>query len=444
MRGYHVEIMLLGAGRTLSGDSQTQLNICQSQGLSIREISPEDEIHNAVSAASRLDLIVDALFGIGLSRPLEGQFAELVEAINTLSVPILSVDLPSGLYGGSSQIPGPHVQATLTVTFGAPKIAQVFFPAAEVVGDVVVADLGIPTELIERAGGDLNLLVGRELRDLLVPRPLSSHKGDFGHVVIAAGSTGKAGAAILAARAAVRCGAGLVTAAVPEAIVQTVDGGSVESMTMALPCTELGELRPPAATLLGEFLVGKDALALGPGLGLGRETVETVHALISNTGLPLVLDADGLNAVGTRLEMLKDREGDTILTPHPGELGRLLGIPTSEVLQDRLGAVRTCAERSGSIVVLKGHRSLIASREDGVFVNPTGNPSMATGGSGDVLTGMIAALLGQGFSAIEATKIGVFTHGFAGDLGAAEESSIGLTASDLVTAIPRAFEHLGQ
>lgn len=290
----------------------------------------------------------------------------------------------------------------------------------------------------------MNLLVGRELRDLLVPRPLSSHKGDFGHIVIVAGSTGKAGAAILAARSAVRCGAGLVTAAVPHTIVQTVDAGSIESMTLALPCSQDGGLKPPAAAVVHEFLNGKTALAIGPGLGLDPATVETVHTLIKETDLPLVLDADGLNAVGTHLELLRDRKGDTILTPHPGELGRLLGVPTAEVLRDRLEAVRSCAERSGSIVVLKGHRSLIGSREHGVFVNPTGNPAMATGGSGDVLTGMIVALLGQGFSAIEATKIGVFIHGFAGDLRAPEEFSMGLTARDLIDAIPQAFERLGR
>ena len=444
IRGYHVEILLFNAGKPLSTDSQAQFDICQSQGLLIREVGPDDEIHNAISAASRLDLVVDALFGIGLTRPLEGQFADLVEALNGLPIPILAVDLPSGLNGGSKEIQGSHIQAALTVTFAAPKIAHVFFPAAEVVGDVVVADLGIPPELVERADGDLHLLVGSELRDLIVPRPLSTHKGDFGHVVLVAGSIGKAGAAILAARSAVRSGAGLVTVAVPDPIVQTVDGGSLESMTLPLPCSEDGGLDPRAAERVLEYSLDKDVIAIGPGLGLNQATIETVNQLISDSSLPLVLDADGLNAVGTRLELLRTRSADTVLTPHPGELGRLLGKSPSEVQDDRLGNARQAARETGSIVVLKGHRTLIADPVAGVFVNPTGNPSMASGGSGDVLTGIISALIGQGWSALDAAKLGAYLHGFAGDLIGRTELSIGFSASDLVDAIPQAFERLGQ
>ncbi len=444
VRGYHVEILLFGAGKPLSVDSQAQFNICQSQGLLIREVGPDDEIHNAISAASRLDLVVDALFGIGLSRPLEGQFADLVEALNGLSIPILAVDLPSGLNGGSDEIQGPHIQAALTVTFATPKIAHVFFPAAEVVGDVVVADLGIPPELIERAKGDLHLLVGSELRDLIVPRPLSTHKGDFGHVVLVAGSVGKAGAAILAARSAVRSGAGLVTVAVPDPIVQTVDGGSLESMTLPLPCSEEGGLVPPAAENVLEFSLDKDVIAIGPGLGLNHTTIETVHQLISESAIPMVLDADGLNAVGTRLELLRDRSADTVLTPHPGELGRLLGKTPSEVQSDRLKIARQAAEQTRSVVVLKGHRTLVADPVAGVFVNPTGNPSMASGGSGDVLTGIIAALIAQGLSALDAAKLGTYIHGFAGDLVGDPEVFLGFSASDLIDAIPQAFHQLGQ
>ncbi len=444
VRGYHVEICLLAAGRSLSGDSQTQLNICQNQGLIIREIGLEDDFHDAISVASRMDVIVDALFGIGLSRPLDGQFAGIVEALNRLPVPILAVDLPSGLSGGRGAIPGPHIQADLTVTFAAPKVAHVFFPAAEVVGEVVVADLGIPPELVERAAGDLNLLVGRELRDLLFPRPLSAHKGDFGHVLLVAGSIGKAGAAILGAQGAVRSGAGLVTAAVPESIVQTVDGGSLESMTLPLPCGEDGGLTDLAARRIEEFSVDKDVLAVGPGLGMIASTIDAVRTLIAQSTLPLVLDADGLNAVGGQLEILRERTAATVLTPHPGELGRLLGITASEVANNRLEITREAAKRTGSIVVLKGHRTLIADPKAGVFVNPTGNPAMASGGSGDVLTGMVAALIGQGLSALDAARLGVYLHGFAGDLVAGGEFSIGFSASDLVAAIPEAFERLGQ
>ena len=442
VRGYHVELNLVTGGRETRGDALVQLNICRNQGLPICEIGPDDSLRSCLETAAGLDLVVDALFGVGLRRPLEGQFAELVEALNCLLPAKVAVDLPSGLNGSRWEIPGPHVEAELTVTFGAPKVAHIFAPAAESVGEVVVADLGIPPELLERAEGDLHLLVDEELASELVPRPLASHKGDYGHVLLVAGSVGKAGAAILAARAAVRSGAGLVTVATPRELVQTVDRGSLESMTYPLSQTESGGLAEDAAQQVKEVATGMRALGVGPGLGRDPSTVKAVRELVLECELPVVLDADGLNAFASSCRLLRQRRADTVLTPHPGELARLLESTASEVQSDRVQAARHGATESGAIVVLKGYQTLVASPDGSVHVNPTGNPGMATGGTGDVLTGVLASLIAQEYETLAAARLGVFLHGLAGDLAASETGQAALAAGDLVDYLPRAFEQL--
>jgi hydroxyethylthiazole kinase-like uncharacterized protein yjeF len=449
VRGYEVRIFLM-TERALRGDAEVQLGICRRQGLHIQDIESEEDLVEALEHARESDVIVDALFGTGLARPLEGLYAELVEELNDLDVPRVAVDLPSGLNGSRSTPLGPHVQADLTVTFAAPKIAHVFPPASEAVGELVVADLGIPPELVdevEEEGGALYLLREEELVDLLPPREPGTHKGDYGHALIVAGSPGKGGAAILAARAAVRAGAGLVTAAVPEPILTVVDLGSVESMTLGLPCRGSGQLAAAAADRVLAGSAGKSVLALGPGLGQEDETAEAIRRIALETALPLVLDADGLNAFAGRAGDLRDRAdhgAETVLTPHPGELGRLLGIPTADVQADRIGSVRRAAAETGAVVVLKGYRTLVATPEGEINVNPTGNPGMASGGTGDVLTGLIAGLIAQGLEVLDAALLGVYLHGLAGDLAVVEAGEVGLTAGDLVTFLPAAFQELAE
>jgi NAD(P)H-hydrate epimerase len=323
-------------------------------------------------------------------------------------------------------------------------VAHVFPPAADAVGEMVVTDLGIPARLVddvEEEAGDLHLLMGEELADLLPARDAGAHKGDFGHALIVAGSPGKAGACILAARAAVRAGAGLVTAAVPESILQTVELGSIESMTLPLPAGVSGHLGERAADVVLEAAEGKAVLALGPGLGTEPFTVAAIRRIALECPLPLVLDADGLNAFEGKAGDLAARRAETILTPHPGELGRLLGISTAQIQEDRIAAARGAAEETGAIVVLKGHMTLIASGT-AVFVNPTGNPGMATGGTGDVLTGLIAGFLAQGLDALDAAVLAVYLHGLAGDLAAARLGEISLAAGDLIEILPAAFAAL--
>ena len=439
IRGYQVEVYVITGGKPLQGDARLQLGICQNQPLAIKEYGPGDPIDDAIDSANRLDLVVDALFGTGLARPLADHYATLVEAINLLPIPCVAVDIPSGLDGSSAAIVGPHIQAELTVTFAAPKIAHVMLPAAEVVGEVVVADLGIPTRLIEDAGGSLHLLEDRELVGLLPARALTSHKGDYGHALIVAGSVGKSGAAILAARAAVRAGTGLVTVATPEPVTQTVDLGSLESMTLPLEMNSNGGLGESSLQAILIALEGKQTLAVGPGLGTDPTTIQVVRSLVERAEVPLVLDADGLNAFAGRIEELANSEGERVLTPHPGELARLLQVGVDDVQGDRLASAASAAALTRSVVVLKGHQTLIADPGGLIFVNPTGNPGLATGGSGDVLTGVITGFLSQGLQPLQAACLGVFIHGLAGDRVAAERGQEVLIASDLLDELSPAL-----
>ena len=450
VRGWEVRIFLATGGRELTGDAGVELAICRRMGLDIEEVADSAAVRTALDEARGYDLAIDALFGTGLKRGLEGLFAALVEGINELPIPCVAVDLPSGLDGSRHELIGSCVRADLTVTFAAPKVAHVLPPASDLVGELVVADLGIPPRLLEEVQerqGRLYLAVREKVAALLSPREKSGHKGTYGHALLVAGSPGKAGAAILAARAAVRAGAGLVTVAVPEPILQTVDLGSIESMTLGLPAGRSGSITRDAVERVLEAAQGKAVLALGPGLGQQPETAEAIRRIVLEVPLPVVMDADALNAFAGRAADLMPRSQDTVLTPHPGELARLLGISTAEVQADRVAVARRAAAITDTLVVLKGSLTLVASPDGDVWINSTGNPGMATGGTGDVLTGLIAGLLAQheafAFDLEDAVLLAVYLHGLAGDLAAASLGEQALAAGDLLDFLPAAFAELG-
>ena len=434
-RGYGVSTFLVSRSDRLSADAASQLSILERASRYVERITPESCLEPVIRQAESSDLIIDALFGTGLTRPLEGHFAELVKDLDRVSTPKLAVDLPSGLDGSRGSIPGPHLRAEMTVTFAAPKIAHVLAPACEAVGEVAVVDLGIPPELVEEADGNLHLCTEASILSLWAEDDPSAHKGDHGHCLLVGGSRGKSGAVVLAARAAVRAGAGLVTAAVPDSLVGLVDGGSWESMTVGLPETSEGQPATGALDLLDRITEKKSAIGLGPGLGTGDGSRAVVEKLVSELAVPVVLDADALNVLAGEWQLLRDRQGPTILTPHPGEAARWLGVTAAEIQEDRIARVSEMASRSGAIVVLKGFRSLIAEPDGGIWINPTGNSGMATGGSGDVLTGLLTALLGRGYDPLEASLLAVYAHGAAGDIAAGRHGRAGLAARDLVSAL---------
>jgi len=436
-RGYQVAVGLERGGRELSADCARQLAICRALDIECTELEPGEPF----SAAAGADLLVDALFGTGLSKPLAGAAAARVEELAALGVPVVAVDLPSGLDADRAQPIGPFLPATLTVTFGVPKPAHVLAPACDLCGELAVADLGLPAP----AGGGpgaLHLLLGEEAAAWLTARPADAHKGRYGHVLLVAGSRGMAGAAVLAARAAVRGGAGLTTVAAPAELLTALAAASPESMALALPAGATGGLAAAAVETLLAAAAERSVVAVGPGLGRGAETSAAVKRFALAVPRPLALDADALAPFEGCLEELAARPAATLLTPHPGELARLLGRSVQQVQDDRLAAARAAAEASGAVVVLKGRRTLICVPDGEAWINDTGGPALATGGSGDVLTGLLAARLAQGDEPAVAAALAVHLHGLAGDLAAARSGGPALPASELAEAIPEAYRRL--
>jgi ADP-dependent NAD(P)H-hydrate dehydratase / NAD(P)H-hydrate epimerase len=434
-RGADVSVFLFGRVSDVRGDARTNLEILGRVGLNVVEIADSQAWELHASEVTDCGLIVDALFGTGLSAPVSGLIETVVADVNASGIPVVSVDLPSGLSADSPDPIGPCIDAAVTVTLGAPKLPLVL-PSGEMhAGNVVIADIGIPPEVFQGVGGPhVELLTRTGMRGLVTPRAAESHKGDFGHVLVVAGSRGKTGAAHLAAVGALRSGAGLVTVATAASSQPVVAAMAPEYMTEALVETE-GAIAAEAAERVLEL--ARDVIALGPGLGQAPWTREFVKAVVDHATAPIVIDADGLNAFTDDPDRLAGREGrDVIITPHPGEMGRLVGMSAKEVQANRLDVARNFALSHHVYVVLKGHRTLVATPGGKIFINPTGNAGMATGGTGDVLTGMIAAWLANMLDAEAACKLAVYLHGLAGDLSEADEGETAMTSADLA-------DHLG-
>ncbi len=447
-RGCRPRVLLLADPKGLSGDAAANWERLATSGPP--EVASESTTWKRVLPEIRsATLLVDALFGTGLTKPLSGFFAEVVRDIDSAfpQAQIVSVDLPSGISADSADLIGDCVCAKASVTFTAPKIAHVFPPACEQVGDWVVKPIGTPKEALTNDPElNLNLTTREDLAWLKQPRPRDAHKGNFGHVLILAGSIGKTGAAAMAAKAALRAGAGLVTIATAKSALPIIASLGVEFMTEPLPETEAGSisLRALDNARLDQLVEGKDVLAVGPGISGVPETSELVRTVVSKYDLPMVVDADGLNAFAGCMDLLHAEGRVRVLTPHPGEMARLTGKATREILADRLDVARQFARQHEATLVLKGYRTLTAAPSGEVWVNPTGNPGMASGGTGDVLTGLIAGLLAQypRRSATEVAAAAVYLHGLAGDLAAQEVGETPLIAGDLLEFMPRAFRTL--
>jgi NAD(P)H-hydrate epimerase len=435
-RGVDVTVFVIGSLEDIKGDARINLEVLGKLGLSVVEIANEQEWELHSSEVSASDLIVDAVFGTGLKTPIAGTLETIVADINEMGIPVVSIDLPSGMSADTHQLIGPCLQASLTVTLGAPKLPLVLPPAATRAGELVVADIGIPPEVIDEVdGARIAIITAEPLREHVRPRAADAHKGDFGHVLVVAGSRGKSGAAHLAGLGALRAGAGLVTIATPRSIQPIVAGLAPEYMTEALDETSQGRVDPRAIEQV--LSMQRDVIAVGPGIGIDAGTREFIWTLIERAGVPLVIDADGLNAFDADPGRLTARDGQTVIvTPHPGEMARLLGISTSEVQANRLESAVNFATTHRVYVVLKGSRTIVATPEGAASINLTGNPGMATGGTGDVLTGTIAAWLAQLMDAEAACQVAVYLHGLAGDLAEADVGEVSMTAVDLL-------DHLG-
>ena len=429
-RGADVAVFLIGRVTDVRGDARINLEILGRLGVTVVEVADSQAWELHFSEVSDCTLIVDAIFGTGLKGPVTGLIESVIADVNASDIPVVAIDLPSGLSADSPDPIGPSIDAALTITLAAPKLPLVLPPAEMRAGDIVIADIGIPDEVIETVDGPhVELLTRSAMRELITPRSADSHKGDFGHVLIVAGSPGKTGAAHLAATGCLRSGAGLVTIATPSTCQAVVAAMGAEYMTEALDETDEGLDANGVDRVLE---MARDVIALGPGLGRGSATREFIKQLVDRATMPLVVDADGLNAFVDDPDRLAGREGrDIIITPHPGEMARLVGMSTDEVQASRLEIARNFAVAHRLFVVLKGHRTLIATPDEKIFINPTGNPGMATGGTGDVLTGMIAAWLAQLLDAEAACKLAVYLHGMAGDLAEADEGEVAMTSADV-------------
>jgi len=437
--GRVVRVYLFADPAELDGSVVANHRMAMTTGVEIVGVADGDAWDAVADDLPAFDCVVDALFGTGIKGALRGHFGDVVDDINASGAAIVAVDLPSGLSADSGDVVGPAVDADLTVTFEAPKLCHAFPPACELCGELGIVDIGIPRHRLEAVDGALDLLTPADVAGILDPRQTDTHKGSYGRVVIVAGSPGMAGAAALAARAALRGGAGLVTVAAPDSVFSIIAAQVVEALVQPLASNAHGGFAAAAQAGLMELAATADVLAVGPGIGTSPETAELIRALVTASSVPVVLDADGLNAFVGDFEELQKVGPPCIITPHPGEAARLLGITTAEVQNDRVGAARDLAARSGAIAILKGYRSLIASANGAIAVNPTGNPGMATGGSGDVLTGLIAAFVGQGVEPVTAARAGAFYHGEAGDRAAELMGEVSLIASDIIDMLPEAL-----
>jgi NAD(P)H-hydrate epimerase len=436
-----VEVWLAARPEEVRGDAARMLAAWRKRRGEVRVLSRPTDIDALARQCRRAAAVVDALFGTGLNAPVEGIAAAAIEAINASDAPVLAIDIASGLSADTGRPLGAAVRATVTATFGFPKVGQLIHPGVAHTGLLAVVDIGIPDQAVAAVRPRTSLLEAQDVGRLLPARPRDAHKGSFGHLLVIAGSRGKSGAALLASEASMRAGAGLTTLAVPERLQPGLEGQVREVMTAALPDTGGGVATLGDGTELDALLLGRTAVVCGPGLGQAPETRALVAHVVRRTSGRLVLDADALNAVaGTT--WLRARPAPTVVTPHPGEMARLLDTDTTEVQADRLGAARAFAQAEQVVVVLKGAHTIVASPDGGAAISPTGNPGMASGGTGDVLAGIIGAFLAQGLAPFEAAALGVFAHGLAGDVVAARRGEVGLVAHDLIDELPPTIARL--
>lgn len=432
-KGYSQKTILLGLVEDLKGEAGINGRILKNLNLHPLQVTSPEEILPLMEGST---LIIDALLGTGLKGEVRGLYREAIKAINNSLAPVISLDIPSGLDSDTGKVLGQAVQATMTITFALPKLGHFLYPGASFVGDLKVVEIGIPKEAILKEGIHRYLLPSH----LSLPQhPVDCHKGDRGHLLLLAGSTGMTGAAALGAQAALRGGCGLLTVGVPKTHYPVMAMKLTEAMTRPLLEGSPGSLGSGALEALKDLLPRIDAIALGPGLGRDPSTASLVKEVLG-VNLPLLLDADGINLLED-LSILQQRRAPTILTPHPGEMARLLSIRIPQVLQERLSITEKFAKDYGVILVLKGVPTIISDGET-TFINRTGNEGMASAGSGDVLTGLIASLLVQGAPPLTAASLGVYLHGLAGDLGAFKLGTYSLIAGDLIEYLPQAINDL--
>jgi NAD(P)H-hydrate epimerase len=440
--GAEVKVLSIVNVGEINGDAAINLEIWRKMDQKVYSIHQGDGINIVKLALMNTDLIVDAIYGTGFHGTMWEKVGRVIEVLNKSGKPIVAVDIPSGLEAGTGRVSGPCVSAHYTVTFGLPKLGLYLEPGADHTGEITVADISLPGVLVQKEAPQRYLITAECVKKWLPTRPSVAHKGNFGRVLIIAGSRGMTGAASLAGEAALRSGAGLVTVAVPETLHDIMEVKLTEAMTIPLPDTGSGSLSREALQHILRILKNMDVLAIGPGLSQAPETITLVRELIPSIKIPFVLDADALNALAGEVGILSKLQAPAVITPHPGEMARLMGSAPKDVQEDRIGSAVKAATSWNVVTLLKGSRTVVAAPDGAVYINPTGNPGMATGGSGDVLTGIIASLIAQGLKPVRAAAAGAYLHGLAGDLAVREKGMMGLIAGDIISALPAASKEL--
>jgi NAD(P)H-hydrate epimerase len=437
-----VQIVLCGKLEQLKSDAKINADIARKMSLPIKEINADNwsQIDHSLRHA---DVIVDAIFGTGLSKAVDGWLESLIEKINKQGKFIASVDIPSGIDSDCGQIIGPHIRAHHTFALAQYKRCQWIFPSAEAMGKLQLVDIGIPHQAVASQAVPIQMIQESDLVDWLPQRSRNSHKGSYGHVLVIAGSRGKAGAAGLTSLAVLRSGCGLVTLALPESCQKHCEFNPMEVMTVPLPETSKGVIHSSAKEKIIELCRDKSAVAIGPGITTQTETIKLLEEILPQITCPLVIDADGLNCLAKVDGLLEKIQAPVVLTPHPKEMSRLTGLATAEIQRDRIKAATDfIRNRPQLCLLLKGASTVIATPDGHTFINPTGNSGMATAGSGDVLTGIIAGLLAQGLSITKAAVAGAYIHGLAGDQFADKQSQSSLIAGDLLRELPQSLKRI--
>jgi len=436
--GWPVKAFLFAEVKGLNGEALESFKKAKRAGVCIeinKELSEKD-IANSI--------IVDALLGTGLNKNVRPPVSEVINKTNKSSSPVISIDIPSGISSDTGQVMGCAVRADFTVTFGLPKRGHFLYPGAGHTGKLFIEGIGFPENLINSEKLKVELIEKKDMSMLLPKRPKYSHKGDYGHVLVVAGSKGKTGAALMTAKACLRAGAGLVTIGVPESLMDVFQSRVTEEMTLPLPDAGDGTLSSKAIGKILEFLSGEiDVLAIGPGISTGREISKIVDSLITKSTVPVIIDADALNALKKDRNILRRAKAPLILTPHPGEMSRITGKAVKDIEADRINSAIEFSKEAKTYLVLKGVPTITADPDGRAFINSTGNPGMATAGAGDVLTGILAGLLAQKMRVIDAVRLGVYIHGLAGDIAAEKKTETAMIAGDIIEMIPDALRNLG-
>lgn len=439
--GFKVELILLSKEADLKGAAKSNyLKLKKKKKVTVSKVTTPVQFEKIEPRFYNYNLILDGILGTGLRGEAGGLIKKAVEFINGLSKTVISIDIPSGMDANSGG--GLCINAYATLTMGLPKVGIIKPEVEDTVGYIHIIDIGLPQELVKGVKSSLEYIHGEDFSGLVPRRAVSAHKGNFGHVLVLAGSPNYTGAAALCTLGALRGGAGLVTLGIPRSLHGIYQQKLLEAMTLPLPENEDCTLSEEAFPYITRFMEQVDCVAIGPGLSRHPDTVKLVKRIISGSPKPLVIDADGINAIAEELLVLRKAKAPLVLTPHPGEMARLLHTSPKGVQRDKWKIVRDLSDKYGITILLKGAHSVIAGDDKKIYINSTGNPGMASGGMGDVLTGMIASFIAQGFKPLDATKLGVYLHGAAGDRAAKEKGEWGLIAGDLLEKLPYVMDSI--